>query len=373
MKFILIILSAQVFMTGLNAQVNLQNGSANYEIPIFSFSDPKSGLGTSVSLRYSSGNGLVVSERASNTGQNWGLIAGGSIIRKQNGEPDDQNSTVAFPAIPNANFRGFNECIAIYDDDYQSFPYAGDPYSRYYIDNYYPNGFMYSEFPVDMVDNYPLDHLIPKELALSPRFKYNMDKRWKLSRRTLTDRQQDVFFYNFNGMSGEFVLGRDGTPLPLNDTKIIIDKTTSDLTSQNIRTRINSFTIKDASGIIYKFAAYELSEEMKFTELATEGPTSFSKTTASGTPTGKYTIQRWVLTEITNPITLEKILFEYDDFPIDYITNKTPSYQYTEGQVIENVQVFEQRVRGQIKKLRDILLPDGHKVQFTYGSSGLQT
>jgi hypothetical protein len=373
MRFVFLTVSV-LFLADLKGQVNLQNGSASYEIPIFSFSDPKSGLGTGISLSYSSGNGLIVGERASNTGQNWSLAAGGAIIRKQNDEPDDQNSTGAFPVIPNGSRRAFNHAIAVYDQDYQSENWAGDPYSRNYIDNYYPNGYMYSEFPLDMVEetqtNWPLYLLAPRELALAPRFRYNMNKKWKLSRRAMADRQQDMFMYNFNGMVGQFVIGKDGNILLINNSKVNIEKTTADLTSQNIRTTINSFTIKDESGTIYKFTAYDLSEVMRFTELSNEGDNSFHKTVSGSVPTGKYTIQKWLLTEIINPITLEKIIFEYETYGVDVITSKTPTYQNTEGQVSETVQVFEQRARGQIKRLKNIILPDGHKVELYYDAPG---
>lgn len=369
MRLVFLILSI-VFFTDTFCQVNLQTGSANYEIPIFSFSDPKSGLGTGVSLSYSSGNGLVVSSRASNVGQNWNLMAGGAIYRKQNGEPDDQNSTGLFPVIANGNSRGFNQEIAYYDDNYQSYTWAGDPYSRDYIDNYFPNGFMYSEFGQDMVEdnqsNWPQYHLAPRELALMARFKSNMDKKWKMSRRALADREQDVFMFNFNGHSGQFVIGKDGNPVMTNDSKMIIGKVTSDLSSQNIRTRISEFTITDENGVVYKFSAYELSEVMKFVELSNDGPPSFKKYISSAEPIGKFTIQKWLLTEIINPITQEKIVFEYEDFSVDVITEKTPSYQYTEGQSTETVQVYEQRARGVLKKLKNILLPDGHKVEVSY-------
>ncbi|MCX6319297.1 MAG: hypothetical protein NTW29_18620 [Bacteroidetes bacterium] len=357
----------------LKSQVSLQNGSAGYEIPLFSYSDAKSGLGTGVSLSYSSGNGLVVSSKASNTGQNWSLLAGGAIFRKQNGEPDDQNSTAAFPVIPNGNGRGFNQEIAVYDQDYQSVNWAGDPYSRNYIDNYYPNGYMYSEFPLDMVEqtptNWPLYHLAPRELALSLRFKTNMDTKWKMSRRALADRQQDVFLFQCNGMSGQFVIGRDGNIMPLGDSKLIITKTTADLTAQNIRTRINGFTITDENGIIYNFSAYELSEVMKYVDISSEGSGSFRKYVSSSEPTGKYTIQKWVLTEILNPLTQERIIFEYENYSLDLITDKTPSYQSTVGQASEAVQVYEQRARGQLKRLKNIQLPDGHKVVLIYNSN----
>jgi hypothetical protein len=277
----IVLLLSVLIVSVSNGQVNLQNGSANYEIPIFSFSDAKSGLGTSVSISYSSGNGLVVANKPTNTGQNWSLVAGGAIVRKQNGEPDDQNSSSIFPLIANGNGRGFNQEIAVYDEDYQSVNWPGDPYSRYYVDNYFPNGFMYSEFGLDMVEatnnNWPLYTLAPRELVLMPRFKANMNKKWKLSRRALTDREQDVFTYSFNGIIGQFVIGKDGIPFLINDSKITIDKTAADLTGQNIRTRINEFTIKDVSGMVYKFSAYELSEIMQYTEVSNTGTNTFKK------------------------------------------------------------------------------------------------
>ena len=123
------------------SQVNVQTGSASYSIPIFNFSDGKSGLSHNVILAYSSGSGLKVNEFPSNMGQGWDLICGGSIIRKQNGEPDDQNSTTTFPIVGYNNTRVFNQNLAAYTDNYQSFVWTGDCYSRDYVDHYYPNGF----------------------------------------------------------------------------------------------------------------------------------------------------------------------------------------------------------------------------------------
>jgi hypothetical protein len=354
----------------LSAQVNPQNGSAIYDIPIFAFNDSKSGLGTGVSLNYSSGNGLIVSDKAANTGQNWSLSVGGAIYRKQNGEPDDQNSTVAFPVMPNGNIRGFNHNLAYYDENYQSANYPGDTYSRNYIDNYYPNGYMYSEFALDMVEptgtNFPIGHLAPRDMGILPRFRSTMDKRYKQSRRSLTDREQDNFIYNFNGQSGEFVIGRDGTLQLINDSKLKIQKNTADLSSLNIRTRINEFIIRDAQGIDYKFSAYDLSEVLNPEEVASYGIPAFTYKIQTGLPTGKYTIQKWLLSEIVNPVTLEKIIFNYETYDIDVVQSWTPTYQNSEGQVAETVQLFTDRVKGKVKRTSNIIFPDGHKLDFFY-------
>src|SRR5688572_24046716 len=111
MRFFLLFISF-ILASEMDAQVHLQTGSAHYSIPIFTFSDAKSNLSTQVKLSYSSGSGLIVSDIASNTGQNWNLLAGGSITRKQRGEPDDQNSTTQFPVMPAYSTRGFNNSTA---------------------------------------------------------------------------------------------------------------------------------------------------------------------------------------------------------------------------------------------------------------------
>lgn len=376
MRFLCII--SFVFISPfVNGQVNPQNGSGYYEIPVYSFADAKSGLSTKVGISYSSGNGLLVGSRAANTGQNWSLVAGGSIMRKQNGEADDQNSTVAFPIMPSGNLRGFNLEQAYYDEDYQSVTYTGDTYSRNYIDNYYPNGYMYSEFGLDMVEatgsNWPLNTYAPRELAMLPRFQSSMDRKFKQSRRALTDREQDVFVYNFNGMNGEFVIDKNGDIHLLNEANLKIEKTTSDMTGQNIRTRINAFTITDPGGLQYKFNAYELSECLEPEEVGSYGIPAFTLSIMKGEPIGKYTIQKWHLSEIVNPITLEKIIFNYETFDVDVIYNQTPTYQNSEVQVTESVQILENRVKGKFKRILDINFPDGHKLDFDYSQGFTRT
>src|SRR5690606_30923204 len=115
---------------------------------------------------------------------------------------------------------------------------------------------------------------------------------------------------------------------------------------------------------------YELSEVMKFIEIANEGTSSFKKYTNSGEASGKFTIQKWLLTEMVNPITLEKIQFQYESYEIDLITQKLPSYQFNDGQSAQAIQVYEQRTKGQAKRIRFIHFPDGHKLEFVYQPGG---
>lgn len=95
---------------------------------------------------------------------------------------------------------------------------------------------------------------------------------WKLSRRALTDRQQDVFIFNINGRAGQFVIGKNGQIVTLSDYWVTakIEKFESDMTASKIRTRINSFKITDETGIIYTFNAMSLSEVLKPKEISNQ-------------------------------------------------------------------------------------------------------
>src|SRR6476646_10117949 len=90
MKRWLFVLILFVASTNVNAQVNLQTGAAEQNFPLINYTDGKSGMALGVGLAYSSGNGLLVNEIASDIGTGWSLDAGGIIVRIQNGEPDDQ-------------------------------------------------------------------------------------------------------------------------------------------------------------------------------------------------------------------------------------------------------------------------------------------
>jgi hypothetical protein len=356
-----------IFLLGnqLFSQVNVQAGSAQFDIPVFNFSDGKSGLSHQVSISYSSGSGLKINDLPSGVGQGWQLLCGGSVVRKQNGEPDDQNSTNAFPVVAYNNTRVFNQEIAVWNDNYQSFNAPGDCYSRDYVENYYPNGYLYSEFPLDITENYPLRSAAPRELGFLPRFKDNMDKRYKLSKRALTDRQQDIFIFSINGISGEFVIGKDGTIVTLADSKLKIEKFESNMTASNIRTRINSFKITDDNGMIYTFGAMSLSEVLNPKEISNTGG-DFSFSTSGNDASGKYTVDQWGITSIKNPFTNEEIIFNYAQIDIDYIGQRLPSFQFMEHDNKENVNLHEIRIKGKLKKIQSIIFPNGHSVEINY-------
>lgn len=58
--------------TGLIAQVNLQTGASQVNLPLFSYSD-NNNLSCAISLNYINGNGLKVNVVASEVGTGWNL------------------------------------------------------------------------------------------------------------------------------------------------------------------------------------------------------------------------------------------------------------------------------------------------------------
>lgn len=72
------------------AQVNLQKGAAQINLPIYKYTDNLSKLSLDLSLGYSSGNGLSVDNVSDAVGTNWELTGIPIIVRQQKGSPDDQ-------------------------------------------------------------------------------------------------------------------------------------------------------------------------------------------------------------------------------------------------------------------------------------------
>lgn len=361
----------------VSGQVNVQQGSAQFDLPIFNFSDAKSGLGHSVTLSYSSGSGLRVNSKGSDIGEGWELKAGGSIIRTQNGEPDDQNSTGQFPPILYNATNGYHQTVGYYEqigalNDGPSYPVICTPAE--YVNNYYPNGFLYSEFPYDMTDATPLKWAAPKETAFMPRFRSNMDNRWKLSRRALTDRQQDIFLLNINGRIVEFVIGKNGTIACLQNSKLQIVPTynTGAQWMATMRTTISSFTVTDENGIVYEFAQPDYSEVLKQTTID-NGSGSFALSQTAEEGEGKYTIDKWSLTSITNPFTGEQITFIYQDIQnahlgkgTDFVSQLIPSYDQLENNAFQNVNLHKARIKGKRYRLLEIDFPNKYSLYLNY-------
>ncbi|MBL7739064.1 MAG: hypothetical protein JNK14_07585 [Chitinophagaceae bacterium] len=89
----------------LGSDINIFTGQPNLSVPIYSYKS-NSGLSLNISLDYTGGGGIQVSESPSYTGLGWYLSSGGVITRTVKGMPDDM-ATYGFlyaGAIP-ADFR----------------------------------------------------------------------------------------------------------------------------------------------------------------------------------------------------------------------------------------------------------------------------
>lgn len=379
-RFTFFSISYFLFISSCISQVNLQNGAAQFNLPLYSFKDPVNRLETNITLNYVSGNGLKVSELPSSVGAGWSINCGGMIQRIQAGERDDQKNNDNYIYPP--NISNLQEELAYYD----------------WVRQYFPNGYIYSEFPAsDLTTNgASVTPLIPSNCYLfKPRQKYQADK------------EQDLFMFNFEGRHGLFIISKpdingQSQIRTLVDSKLKINVVYGDLNNlANIRTTISEFHIVDENGIKYIFKDADLSELCEYdktyfydiygTPSLSNGQHAFSNCPAStcistancnagqtelsahlgllkGNPKNKYYKDKWHLTKIINPLSTKEISYEYEDVIVDY-----------EGQIIssavattindmlkQNMTLTQLRNKGVAKRLKKIILTPKEFVEFEY-------
>jgi len=339
-----------LFLIKLNAQVNLQTGSAVFSLPVFSWQDDKSRLNNSTSLNYNSGNGLKVNSVASNVGQGWNLQAGGVITRMQVGEPDDQ---------PTYNgIKGTSTTEG-----------PGDDLTKY------PPGYLYASVPVSQgcpvaLTQYPLYH--------------DMNQIYTQRNAVGSDKQLDYFSFQFNGKNGLFVLDvANGIGQPLGDSKMKISFQKGSLpttgTSTGVRTTITSFTIKDVDGLSYVFSVpgqvqvlktdYCSSNQVPLTQPNFESKGvyyQYSHVDNNGNILNPFITNSWYLSEIDDPLTGRKITFSYD--PGTTVENSAgPDIAYYSNS--DYIMATFKTSRTNTPDIKTITYPDGHIVTFTYAST----
>lgn len=319
MRNVFMFLFVMFVAVNLHAQINYQTGSAVYNIPIFNYTDPKSGLSHSVALGYNSGQGIKVNQLASNVGLGWSVSSPGEIIRVQHGAPDDQYN----PDVTVNNLSASAANDLIFEQNNASL------YSKYY-----PNGFLYKRFGMD---------INPKQISFQPRFDLSENNNYKMAPAADEDTEQDEFLLNVNGITKSFVIGKNFEVRTTDQSKLkvtLIKEDTNDHTlyNQNILTKIKGFVVVDENGIEYTFDKYDLSG---ITEEKRRDP-AVSGFYVNGKPrtndgdkkqwlTGKYAINRWVITSIKEPVTQRKILVEYKTEYWYYITDFFISYSNIPG------------------------------------------
>jgi hypothetical protein len=320
-----------------NAQVNLQTGSATFSLPMFNWDDNKSHMTAVVALAYNSGNGLKVSDVASNVGQGWNLVAGGCISRLQMGEPDDQKS------------YGSGESV-----------------------NQYPNGLIYATIP--------LDFGCPKALTKYPI--YNpMNHIYAQHNDVAEDKLVDYFTFQFNGKSGMFVLdtksGKGDIGAMIGDSRIKITFSRDEtMISQGIRTTITSFTITDVDGIMYTFAQHGLTKLLKaeycdanqiqaLTQPKFDGDNVYHQAVFDNEVTNPYVIGSWYLSKIEDPFTNRQVIYNYTNENINAPAGVDISYNQ-EG----NYSMLSHKTSiSTTPVLSSITFPDSHSVLFNYGNN----
>lgn len=332
MRYILLcLLQCTLFNQGM-AQVNLQTGSALYNIPIFNWKDQKSRLTANLSINYNSGNGLKTNEVASNIGQGWNIVAGGVITRTQIGEPDDQK------------------------------PRATNDITRY------PPGYLYNTVSPEAG--------APVALTRYPIYNQR-NQLYKQRNDVAADRELDHFNFQFNGRSGIFVLNSsNNTGTILGDSRMLISFELEDM--PNIRTTIKAFTIQDETGVIYRFKTYFNKTKVQknafcSADLAREqiqpkfenGKVYHESTFDDSTIVNPYIINGWYLAEIEDPLTHRKILLNYESRAINAKSGIDISYNINNNHAIlsHKVSKFESY------ELSSIAYPDGQAVNFNYGKN----
>lgn len=346
LRFVIIFCIVLTKSLSVNAQVNLNTGAAEYSLPLYSYSDPANRLNTNLSLRYVTGNGLKVSDVGSSVGTGWQLDFGGSITRIQAGEPDDQKVEGSFNSTPINGANWLN-----------------------YLNNYYPNGYMYSEFnPGDPVNNGG---------GYIPLFPLNYFGKYKQPQAYLADREQDKFMFSFNGRQGYFIIGKNGQVVTLVDSKLKIEFEATDMTADKIITRISAFHITDETGVRYTFRELELNQMLEYERILPDGGWGYpvyagtvpseTRNILKGIAKDLFVVGKWHLSEIKNPLSGKKIEFEYEDIDIDMPGFKTGLVSYTDGR--SDRTLMYERIKGISKRLMKIKCSASEEVIFRYSTS----
>lgn len=299
-------LSIPMFVKG---QVNIQAGSAEQSFPLINYVDGKAGLSLGVGLAYSSGSGLLVNDVASDVGTGWNLDAAGIIIRVQNGEPDDQQEWT------NNKF----------------WEYA-DQNPDYVLKNY-PNGYMYNSHVGEGCN---------AGLTYYPVFKHQAV--YKELNVVASDMEQDKFIFRMNGRSGVFVIGKDWKVSTIGDSRVKVSFSTTDMTSQGIRTTINQFVIITEDGIKYTFREKSVTNICRYKYSVRDNNGNWS--VVNGNPGDgaldvnrfwgyklniderPYVVNSWFLSEVENTNTGKKAIFNYQNISNDVVAAKLISHQW---------------------------------------------
>jgi YD repeat-containing protein len=307
--------------------VDYSTGVPSISYPMWSWQRGK--LNFSLGLAYHAG-GHKVDDMASNTGLGWALNGIGRVSRTVKGLPDDKavSGFINSPALP----------------EQHSEAYIGTEY-------YFTSPFLVSQ-----------QYGIAPNVAVTALNSPNSNIVRDIAENQL-DGEQDIFSYSFNGASGRFLIDKQKTIVPLEQTNSKIEIIYINPSAQ---TGILGFKITDDKGIVYQ---YDHAEQQSATSIT--DPASFS--------TVQSYVSGWLLTHITDPLTGDAINITYaNNWETKYETGFSEHQTYVlehadhrQGLVIPGVQLAEDTysysiMEGNEPAVSSISFPDGSALDFMY-------
>lgn len=349
------------------AQVTMQTGAPAVNIPLIGFQDQASSLDLDVSLSYVGGNGIKIDDKASEVGLGWILNAGGMVNRIRVGEPDDQYPITVSDKI------------------------------------HIPAGLFFQPQNPPPSTN--------AKLGWNPTY----DERDKIyyDPNVHYDREHDQFIYSINGKAGKFVLSQGiGGVLEEELSGNLIHILTQPLQYDNAGA-IYGVEIIDEKGIKYTFKNTVVTDIMHYSKGCYKN--KFITNTGTGanyigwqyvaaysprhsyiqdsyymqpddnnieiyvpSPVGYKIADAWKISEIENPSTGDKIIFNYERksfaskagvFSSNGITDIFKSNGVTVDKTITSLLITEEYQSEEYAQLRSINLPDEKKIVFEYAQN----
>jgi YD repeat-containing protein len=303
--------------------VSMATGIPSISIPITSIT--AGDISVPVSLNYHAG-GIKVTEYASEVGLGWSLHAGGVITRVVNGYQDE---------LDEFEWNGYFVNSEIINDPQHVYWYTDSTKTTYDYQKY-------NRFLRDIAKN-------------------------------KIDAEPDVYFYNFGGYSGFFVLDGRGEFVAFPDVNIGVDYDFID--SKGVTT----FTITLENGLQYSFGQREYSvreyngDENPNPLFSGMEPYPYDKSHATA----------WYLTEISSPQQIQKVRLNYSTISntnsivsigastlINKLRENTYSGPCTEDSWTINTSQSKSRVEGYVR-LNSIYVENGSKeaVNVFYGDT----
>lgn len=307
--------------------VSLYTGVPQIGLPLYAIVDGN--LSVPISLSYHS-QGFKTEELASYVGLGWSLNSGGSITRAVKGVPDDFNGDLWGTSSQNPQMI----CT----------PAPGE------LDCKFPS-YGYLSTSYDVENN-----------------AYNATGYEQLSQ-CIRDGEQDMFYFNFAGYSGQFVFNKDGIPRFFSKQNLAVTY------SRNGNGDIYKFQIIDGNGNIYYFEDYETTyvTNSRFStqdfspgfsgnhlfSVSSEIDNSFFYSKTKLDPF----ISCWHLTKVKNATTTHEINFTYIGETQKYKNGFSQQYSY--GTVMNNYSASAVYNEVTTKKISEITWLQG-KLTFGY-------